>query len=109
MAAFESSDVDEMFALDKDIEEFPQDFPTTGVHMSQLRIVSALFAAAVSLAACDRPTVVAVPPAPSPSPAVVAVPGPAGPTGSTGAMGTPGSPGGSTTVVVTPAASAASN
>ena len=73
--------------------------------MSQLRIVSALFAAAVTMAACDRPTVVAVPPAPAPAPSTVTVPGPAGPAGPQGNSGMPGS---NTTVVVTPSASAAS-
>jgi hypothetical protein len=42
---------------------------------------------ALALVACDRPTVVTVPPAP------VAVPGPAGPTGATGATGTQGTTG----------------
>lgn len=74
--------------------------------MSQLRTISALFAAAVTLAACDRPTVVAVPPASTPS--TVTVPGPAGPAGPTGSQGMSGTPGSSTTVVVTPPASAAS-
>lgn len=73
--------------------------------MSQLSIVSALFAAAVTMAACDRPTVVAVPPAPAPAPSTVTVPGPAGPAGPQGNSGMPGS---GTTVVVTPPASAAS-
>ncbi len=79
--------------------------------MSQLHLVSALFAAAVTLAACDRPTVVAVPPAPAPSPSVVPVPvpGPAGPQGSTGMTGSPGAPGSGTTIVVTPPASAPAN
>lgn len=67
-----------------------------------------LAALTLTLAACDRPTVVAVP---APGPAVV-VPGPAGPpgapgnSGATGAPGTPGEPGkpgdSSTTVIVTP-------
>ena len=73
--------------------------------MSQLSIVSALFAAAVTMAACDRPTVVAVPPAPAPAPSTVTVPGPAGPAGPQGNSGMPGS---GTTVIVTPPASAAS-
>jgi len=79
--------------------------------MSQLHLVSALFVAAVTLAACDRPTVVAVPPAPAPSPSTVAVPvpGPAGPQGTQGTQGNPGAPGADTTIVVTPPASAASN
>lgn len=72
--------------------------------MSQLRTVSILFAAAVTLAACDRPTVVTVPPSSTPS--TVPVPGPAGPAGPQGTMGATGS---GTTVNVTPPASAASN
>ena len=64
--------------------------------------------AMLSLAACDKPTVVNVPP--TTSPAVVPVPGPAGPTGATGSTGDPGKPGSSTTVIVVPPpASAASN
>ena len=81
-----------------------------------------LFAASLivvaGLSACDRPTVVNVPPTP------VAVPGPAGPTGATGATGTTGSTGSTgstgttgatgatgktgdgTTIIVTPPASA---
>ena len=64
---------------------------------------------ALALVACDRPTVVTVPPAP------VAVPGPAGPTGATGATGTQGTTGtkgatgdtgSSTAVIVMPPASA---
>ncbi|MEO7852574.1 MAG: hypothetical protein ABIR94_10030, partial [Rubrivivax sp.] len=89
--------------------------------MSQLHLVSALFAAAVTLAACDRPTVVAVPPSSStvavPVPVPVPVPGPAGPQGSTGSTGStgmtgspgaPGTPGTDTTIVVMPPASAPS-
>ncbi|MEP6969292.1 MAG: hypothetical protein ABJA49_02550 [Betaproteobacteria bacterium] len=59
--------------------------------------------ATITLAACDRPAVVAVP---------VAVPGPAGATGATGATGNDGSTGATgktgsgTVIVVTPAASA---
>ena len=69
--------------------------------------------AALSLAACDRPTVVNAPAAP------VAVPGPAGPpcaTGSTGSKGATGNPGnkgetgksgdGNTVIVTPPAAPA---
>lgn len=94
--------------------------------MNHSILAAALFAA-LTLAACDRPTVVAVP---------VAVPGPAGPTGatgntgstgftgntgatgSTGAMGNQGNdglkgatgrPGEGTTVIVMPAASAPAN
>lgn len=76
----------------------------------------------LALIACDRPTVVNVPPAATP------VPGPAGPTGETGSTGNTGSTGatgntgdtgstgntgatgksgeGGTTVIITPAASA---
>ena len=87
-------------------------------------ILTAALLAAMTLAACDRPTVVAVP---------VSVPGPAGPTGATGSTGSTGStgntgstgamgnqgndglkgatgkPGEGTTVIVMPAASAPSN
>ncbi len=63
--------------------------------------------ATLGLAACDRPTVVNVPPTP------VAVPGPAGATGATGSTGSTGATGrpgdGATVIVVTPPASAASN
>jgi hypothetical protein len=80
--------------------------------------------AALSLVACDRPTVVSVPATP------VAVPGPAGPTGATGDTGNTGSSGGTgatgstgatgdtgktgktgdgTTIIVTPPASAPAN
>jgi hypothetical protein len=64
----------------------------------------------LNLAACDKPTVVNVPP-----PATTAVmpgpPGPAGSSGATGATGATGSSGEGTTVVVVPsvAASAPSN
>lgn len=68
----------------------------------------ALFAGA-ALAACDRPTVVAVPAAP----VVVPVPGPAGPTGAQGATGNQGETGktgdGTTLILVPPAASAPAN
>ena len=76
----------------------------------------------LGLAACDRPTVVNVPPP------TVAVPGPAGPTGATGATGNTGSTGstgstgetgntgatgrpgdGTTVIVIPPAASAPTN
>ena len=73
--------------------------------------------AALALTACDKPTVVNVPP-----PAPMAVPGPAGPTGATGSTGSTGSTGqpgdtgatgatgrtgsGTTVIVVPPAASA---
>ena len=67
--------------------------------------------AALSLSACDKPTVVNVPATP------VAVPGPAGPTGATGSAGATGSQGASgpagdgTTVIIVPsvAASAPTN
>ena len=63
--------------------------------------------AALTLTACDRPTVVT-------TPAVVTVPGPAGPSGATGATGDTGSTGaqgqrgstGGDTVVIMPAAPA---
>ena len=71
-----------------------------------LLLLTAL-AAALTLAACDKPTVVSVPPA-------VVVPGPAGATGATGSTGSTGSTGatgatgaageGTTVVVVPPAA-----
>lgn len=82
--------------------------------MKHTMLISALLAT-LSLAACDRPTVVNVPATP------VAVPGPAGPTGATGgqgAMGTQGNEGSkgatgktgdSTTVIVMPPASAPAN
>ena len=71
----------------------------------------------LGLAACDRPTVVAVPVTPAPEVVAVPVPvpGPAGPPGATGApgntgdTGAAGKPGSGTTVVVMPAASAPSN
>ncbi len=65
-------------------------------------MLSTVFAA-LSLSACDKPTVVNVP-----APATVAVPGPAGPQGATGSQGNdgvkgdPGKPGDTTTVIVTP-------
>ena len=63
--------------------------------------------AALSLAACEKPTVVNVPATP------VAVPGPAGATGATGATGSQGETGkagtGTTVNVMPPAASAATN
>ena len=67
--------------------------------------------AAVTLAACEKPTVVNVPASPAPAPVVVPVPVPVavpGPTGAPGAPGAdgvkgePGKPGDSTTVIVTP-------
>lgn len=69
-------------------------------------LLSAVFVA-LSLSACDKPTVVNVP-APVVAPTPVAVPGPAGPQGATGNQGNdgvkgdPGKPGDSTTVIVTP-------
>jgi hypothetical protein len=54
--------------------------------MNHLILISALFAT-LSLAACDKPTVVNVPATP------VAVPGPAGPQGETGAQGMMGTQG----------------
>ena len=80
--------------------------------MNRLTLISVLFAA-LSLAACDRPTVVNVPATP------VAVPGPAGPPGATGAQGSKGTTGNqgnkgetgrsgeSSTVIVTPPAAPA--
>lgn len=82
--------------------------------MKHTLLASALFAA-ITLSACEKPTVVNVP-APTP-PATVVVPGPpgapgatgaTGATGSTGAQGVdgnkgePGKPGDRTTVIVTP-------
>ena len=71
-------------------------------------LISALLAA-LTLAACEKPTVVNVPASPStvavPVPVPVAVPGPAGAPGAPGAdgvKGEPGKPGDSTTVIVTP-------
>lgn len=66
-------------------------------------ILTAALAALLSLTACDKPTVVNVPPA------QVGVPGPAGATGatgSTGSTGATGKAGDGTTIIVTPAASA---
>jgi len=69
--------------------------------MNRTLLISTLFAAALGLAACEKPTVVNVPAAPS------TVPGPAGPTGATGSQGEAGKTGGSTTVVVVPPAASA--
>ena len=71
-------------------------------------ILMAALVAAVGLAACDKPTVVNVPPTP------VAVPGPAGTPGAPGTPGTPGSPGetgrpGDSPVIVIQPASVPSN
>jgi hypothetical protein len=52
-----------------------------GIHMKHSIMFSAVLMA-LSLSACDRPTVVT-------TPAVVTVPGPAGATGATGAAGAP--------------------
>ncbi len=63
-------------------------------------ILMAALVAAVGLAACDKPTVVNVPPTP------VAVPGPAGPSGTPGTPGAPGQtgrPGDSGVIVIQPA------
>jgi hypothetical protein len=71
--------------------------------MNRLILISALLAT-LSLAACDRPTVVNVPAAPA------AVPGPAGPPGATGNPGSKGETGKSgdgATVIVTPPAAPA--
>jgi len=80
--------------------------------MNHTLLISALLAT-LSLAACDRPTVVTAPAAP------VAVPGPAGPQGETGSQGATGfqgnegiqgetgQPGDGTTVIVVPAEAAA--
>lgn len=79
--------------------------------MNRLILISAMLAT-LSLAACDKPTVVNVPAAPA------AVPGPAGPPGAIGNQGKPGAIGnqgrqgetgksgnGSTVIVTPPAAS----
>ncbi len=79
--------------------------------MNRSTLILALLAT-LTLAACDRPTVVNVPATP------VAVPGPAGPQGATGSQGATGNegsqgatgkPGEGTTVIVMPAASAPAN
>lgn len=77
--------------------------------MNRSMLISALFSA-LSLVACDRPTVVNVPATPA------ATPGPAGPQGATGNQGTTGSVGATgktgdstTLIVVPPAASAPAN
>lgn len=80
-----------------------------GLTMKYSILISTMLAA-VTLAACEKPTVVNVP-APTPAPVVVPVPVPVavpGPTGAPGAPGAdgakgePGKPGDSTTVIVTP-------
>ncbi|MDO9312957.1 MAG: hypothetical protein Q7T97_00235 [Burkholderiaceae bacterium] len=80
--------------------------------MNHSLLAAALFIT-VGLTACDKPTVVNVPPP------AVGVPGPAGPQGATGATGTPGTEGNqgapgaigenTTVIVVPPAASAPAN
>lgn len=65
--------------------------------MNRSMLIAALFSA-LSLVACDRPTVVNVPATPA------AVPGPAGPQGATGKTGD-----GTTLILVSPAASAPAN
>ena len=74
--------------------------------MNRTMLISALLAT-LSLAACDKPTVVNVPATPVVVPAApVVVPGPAGATGATGATGKSGD---GTTVIVMPPASAPAN
>jgi hypothetical protein len=76
------------------------------IFMNRPILLLAMSLSLLSLAACDKPTVVNVPPPAS----TAAVPGPPGPAGSAGATGATGSTGDSTTVVVMPpAASAPSN
>jgi hypothetical protein len=77
--------------------------------MNRSMLMAALLAT-LSLAACEKPTVVNVPATP------VAVPGPAGPPGAagdqgaTGSQGATGKPGeGTTLIVIPPAASAPTN
>ena len=73
--------------------------------MNHPTLIAALLVAA-GLAACDKPTVVNVPPP------AVGVPGPAGPQGSTGSEGVKGDtgkPGDDAAVIVVPAASSPSN
>lgn len=77
--------------------------------MNRSMLMLALLAA-LGLSACEKPTVINLPP-----PVPVAVPGPPGPQGATGYQGEPGrpgyqgeagQPGSNTTVIVTPPASA---
>ena len=77
--------------------------------MNRLIPIATLLSA-LSLVACEKPTVVNVPATPAP------VPGPPGPQGATGIQGTAGSAGatgkagdGTTLIVVPPAASAPAN
>lgn len=82
--------------------------------MNRSMLISALMLGALSVAACDRPTVV-VPAATVAVPVEVpvAVPGPPGPQGATGNQGNDGTkgdtgkPGGNTTVIVVPPAASA--
>lgn len=72
--------------------------------MKRLILIPSLLAV-LTLAACEKPTVVNVPPSTVAVPVPVPVPGPAGPQGSPGmegSKGEPGKPGDSTTVIVTP-------
>ena len=77
--------------------------------MNRSMLIAALLVT-LSLAACEKPTVVNVPATP------VAVPGPAGPQGATGGQGATGTQGatgksgdGTTVIVMPPAASAPAN
>jgi hypothetical protein len=84
-------------------------FAPEGAPMNRSILISALLST-LSLAACEKPTVVNVPATPAATPA--AVPGPAGPQGATGSQGTAGSAGetgktGDTTVIVVPPAASA--
>ena len=73
--------------------------------MNRSILISALLAA-LSLTACEKPTVVNVPATSTTAvPVPVPVPGPAGPQGATGEPGKPGSST-STVIVVDPSASA---
>ena len=80
--------------------------------MNRSILISALLAS-LSLTACDKPTVVNVPPTSTTTTVPVPVPGPAGPQGATGSEGSKGEPGkpgsGTTLIVVPPAASAPAN
>jgi hypothetical protein len=64
----------------------PQFFTCKGITMNHCLLISTLLAA-LSLSACEKPTVVNVPAAPA------AVPGPAGPTGAAGDQGVQGNTG----------------
>jgi len=85
--------------------------------MNKFSLLITALAAAVSLSACDRPSVVNNPPpsptavpVPVPVPTPSTVPGPPGPQGEQGKTGAPGAPGtsGDTTVIVTPPSGSAS-